>query len=504
MTSLTSTLNETAESHSERPALRLAEQVWTYSQLADEVRATAGMLAARGIGPGTRVGLVLANVPAFPIAFYGALWVGATVVPMNPLLTDREVGYYIADAGITLVIALEGYEKAALAAGESAGIQVMVVSALGPDPSQIGGAAPVATPVDRDDDDDAVLLYTSGTTGQPKGAQLTHANLRTNASTPARTLIEIGPDDVIMGCLPLFHVFGLTCGLNAAVTSGACLALLPRFDARAALNTIAEQGVTVFEGVPTMYSGLLAVPADQRADTASLRVCVSGGSSLPVEVLRAFEQEFAATILEGYGLSETSPAASFNHPHSERRAGSIGTPVEGVEMRLVDDTGADVPADDPDVVGEIAIRGEGLMKGYWNKPEATAESIPDGWFRTGDLACRDADGYYFIVDRKKSLIIRGGYNVYPREVEEALYEHPTVAEAAVVGIAHATHGEEVGAAVALKADATVGAEELRDFVKERIAAYKYPRHVWFVDELPKGPTGKILRREVDPPSDLTP
>jgi long-chain acyl-CoA synthetase len=228
-------------------------------------------------------------------------------------------------------------------------------------------------------------------------------------------------------------------------------------------------------------------------------VCISGGAALPVEVLRNFEQKFGCMILEGYGLSETSPVASFNHPDKVRKPGSVGTPVEGVEMRLVGADGADVP---PGEVGEIAIRGHNVMKGYWEKPEATAEAIPDGWFRTGDIGRIDEDGYYYIVDRKKELIIRGGFNVYPREIEEVLHEHPAVAEAAVVGIPHDQFGEEVGAAVALKPGTSASESELRAFVKDRVAAYKYPRHVWLVDELPKGPTGKILRREVRPPEDL--
>jgi long-chain acyl-CoA synthetase len=311
--------------------------------------------------------------------------------------------------------------------------------------------------------------------------------------------MEITPDDVVMGCLPLFHVFGLTCGLNASVLSGSCLTLLPRFDGAKALGMIGRDHVTVFEGVPTMYAAMLHVPDRETYDVSSLRACVSGGSAMPVEVLRSFEEAFGCIVLEGYGLSETSPVASFNHPHAERKPGSIGTPVEGMEMRLVDDGGEEVGGDD---VGEIAIRGEGLMKGYWNRPEATAESIPDGWFRTGDLARRDEDGYFFIVDRKKEMIIRGGYNVYPREIEEALYEHPAVAEVAVVGVPHSELGEEVGAAVAFKAGESADVDELREFAKARVAAYKYPRHLWVLDELPKGPTGKILRRSVELPEEV--
>jgi len=282
------------------------------------------------------------------------------------------------------------------------------------------------------------------------------------------------------------------------VLAGGTLTLLPRFAPGKALETIARDRVTIFEGVPTMYAGMLHHPSADAADTTSLRLCVSGGAAMPVEILRGFEQKFGCMILEGYGLSETSPVASFNHPDKPRKPGSIGTPVAGVEMRLVSDSGAAVL---PGEVGEIAIRGHNVMKGYWGKPEATVEAIPDGWFRTGDLARIDEDGYYYIVDRKKELIIRGGYNVYPREIEEALHEHPAVAEVAVVGMPHAELGEEVCAAVALKPGAGATPAELQQFVKERVAAYKYPRHVWLVDSLPKGPTGKILRREVKPPED---
>jgi long-chain acyl-CoA synthetase len=341
-------------------------------------------------------------------------------------------------------------------------------------------------------------LYTSGTTGQPKGAELTHAGLVRNAELTAQTLIKNNPDDVMMGCLPLFHVFGLTCGLNATVASAGTLTLLPRFDPAKALHIIERDAVTIFEGVPTMYAAMLHQPDADPAMTETLRVCVSGGASLPVEILRGFEEKFGCMILEGYGLSETSPVASFNHPDKVRKPGSIGTPIEGVQMRLVDDAGQTVPDGE---IGEIAIRGHNVMKGYWNKPEATAQAITDGWFRTGDMARVDSDGYYFIVDRKKDLIIRGGYNVYPREIEEVLHEHPAVAEVAVIGLPHAELGEEVGAAVALKPGATATPEELRAFARDRVAAYKYPRRVWLVDALPKGPTGKILRREVHAPEE---
>ena len=495
MTNLAANLVQTAGDHGDRPAVRLDDHVLTYSDLHAAAAAVAGMLADRGLKPGDRVGLVFPNVPALPILFYGSLLAGATVVPMNPLLKARELEYYLEDSGMSLVVGWDGGGDAVSEAAKTAGIDAMVVGPMGPSAEQLTGS-PTPDPVDRADDDTAVILYTSGTTGQPKGAELTHHNLDSNARTTVDTLIEITPEDVIMGCLPLFHVFGLTCGLNASVATGSCLTLIPRFDAGKALSVIGRDQVTVFEGVPTMYAGLLHHDDAEGADVSSLRTCISGGSAMPVEIMKSLEETFDCVILEGYGLSETSPVASFNQPGKERKPGSIGFEVRGCEMKVVDDDGNEVAEGEP---GEIAIRGENVMKGYWGRPEATEESIPDGWFRTGDIATKDADGFYTIVDRKKDLIIRGGYNVYPREIEEALYEHSAVAEAAVIGIKHGDLGEEVGAAVAFKPGESADPDELAAFVKERVAAYKYPRHVWVVDELPKGPTGKILRREVQAP-----
>ncbi|HEX2705222.1 MAG TPA: AMP-binding protein, partial [Candidatus Lustribacter sp.] len=331
----------------------------------------------------------------------------------------------------------------------------------------------------------------------PKGAELTHANLHLNASRSATVIMEMTHDDVIMGCLPLFHVFGLTCGLNAATVVGATLTLIPRFDPAKALEVVGRDKVTIFQGVPTMYAAMLNHPDADAAETSSLRVCASGGSAMPVEIMRAFEAKFSCMILEGYGLSETSPVASFNMPDRERKPGTIGVAIPGCEMRLVDIGGHEAAAGE---VGEIAIRGDNVMKGYWNKPEATLEAIPDGWFRTGDLATVDDEGYFTIVDRKKDMIIRGGLNVYPREVEEVMYQHPDVLEVAVVAIPDPVMGEEIGAAVALRPGATSTLDDVQAFVKDRIAAYKYPRVLWSMAELPKGPTGKILRREVHPPT----
>jgi long-chain acyl-CoA synthetase len=497
MTNLAQNLLDTAAKEGAHPALRMDEAHLSYDEFKDAALRVAAALRARGIEPGDRVGMVLPNVLSFPIVFYGALLAGATVVPMNPLLKAREVEYYLRDSGARLVVT---GEQSAGPVTEAAGTVGIDAVTLGPAmPDALMADVPLAAPVDRADDDTAVILYTSGTTGQPKGAELTHAGLNSNARTTQETLLEGSPDDVIMGCLPLFHVFGLTCSLNAGVLSGATLTLIPRFDGGKALSVVERDGVTVFQGVPTMFSAMLHQPDATDHDMSSLRLCVSGGSAMPVEVMRSFEETFGCIVLEGYGLSETSPVASFNHPHAERKPGSIGTPIRGVEMRLVDDEGKDVAGAE---VGEIAIRGENVMKGYWQREEDTAKAIPDGWFRTGDLARQDEEGYYFIVDRKKEMIIRGGYNVYPREIEEALYEHPAVAEAACIGIKHPDLGEEVAAAVALKPGASADPDELQAFVKERVAAYKYPRHLWIVDALPKGPTGKILRRSVEVPGDV--
>ncbi|WP_445257720.1 long-chain-fatty-acid--CoA ligase [Nocardioides aurantiacus] len=496
MTNLAENLTATAQRFPDRPAIKLDDMVLTWSDVQAGAQRVAGMLRSKGIGPGDRVGMVLPNVPPFPVIFYGALTVGAVVVPMNPLLKGREVKYYLEDSGASILFAWKDMAEEAGKGASEVGIECIEVGTDFAD--VLAQHDPVTEVVSREDDDDVVLLYTSGTTGQPKGAQLTHHSMSTNAATSAETLIEITEDDVVMGCLPLFHVFGLTCGLNASVLKGSCLTLIPRFDPEKALEVVGRDQVTVFEGVPTMYAALLHAQGADAADMSSLRTCISGGSAMPVEVMRSFEQKFDCIVLEGYGLSETSPVASFNQPGQERKPGSIGTEVRGCEMKVVDDDGNEVPQGEK---GEIVIKGENVMKGYWGRDEATAESVKDGWFATGDVATQDEDGYFFIVDRKKDLIIRGGYNVYPREVEEALYEHEAVREVAVIGIKDDSLGEEVGAAVALKEGATVEVEELQAFAKERLAAYKYPRAVWIVEELPKGPTGKILRREVTAPED---
>jgi long-chain acyl-CoA synthetase len=492
---LANNLDEAAQMYPDRPAIRLDETVITYAQLDDLSARAAGWLRELGIKPGDRVGIMLPNIAAFPVLYYGVLRAGGTVVPMNPLLKAREVEHYLGDSQAKLVFAWSTAAAEAAAGAAVGGAESVTVD--GDTLTEVAGRAAATDFAPRADDDIAVLLYTSGTTGTPKGAELTHANLHRNATVTSTALLDLGPQDVVMGCLPLFHSFGQTCGLNAAVLAGACLTLLPRFDPATALKVIERDRVTIFEGVPTMYVAMLNAGSGV-ADTSTLRICLSGGAALPVEVLRGFEEAFGAVILEGYGLSETSPVATFNFPQ-RRKPGSIGVPIEGVALKLVNADGSETAEGE---VGEIAIRGHNLMKGYWRRPDATASAIKGGWFRTGDMGRRDEEGFYFIVDRKKDMIIRGGFNVYPREIEEVLYEHPAVLEAAVIGIKHPTHDEEVAAAVGLRPGATATPEELRDYVKERLAAYKYPRHVWLVDSLPKGPTGKILKREITVPAEV--
>jgi long-chain acyl-CoA synthetase len=495
---LASLLTDAVQSYGDRPAVRLDDTTLTYDQLNGASAQVAGLLRSKGISPGDRVGIMLPNVPYFPIAYYGILRYGCTVVPMNVLLKGRETSFYLQDPEAKAVFAWHDFLDSARIGAEAAGAEVIEVKP-GEFEKLIGAEEALTDVAEVEADDTAVILYTSGTTGSPKGAQLTHASLRENVVVTTETLIEITDTDVILGALPLFHVFGMTCSMNCGVYAGALMSQIPRFDPAKALEIIQRDKVTVFMGVPTMFSAMLNLSNRGDYDVSCLRVCISGGSAMPVEVMRGFEEAFHCKVLEGYGLSETSPVASFNHPNAERKPGSIGTPIRGVQMIAADDDANEVPQGE---VGQIWIKGHNVMKGYWKRDDATAEVMRDGWFATGDMAKVDEDGYFFIVDRKKDMIIRGGYNVYPREIEEVLYEHPAVREVAVLAVPHDSLGEEVAAAVALKDGAEATVEELRNFAKEQVANYKYPRHVWIVDELPKGPTGKILKREIKVPDDL--
>ncbi|MER5342770.1 long-chain fatty acid--CoA ligase [Streptomyces mirabilis] len=493
---LASHLVSSARTHPDRAALRLEDAVVSYRALDQGSAHMAGLLDNHGVKPGDRVAIMLPNVPEFALAYFGVLRAGGIVVPMNPLLKSREVAYYLGDSGARLLFAWHAFADEARAGAQQAEAEVVVVSP-GAFDSLLASAPSVEDVADLHEDDTAVILYTSGTTGQPKGAELTHANLTRNCDI-AGELVQLTADDVIFGGLPLFHAFGQTCTLNAAVGSGACLTLLPRFGAGKALGILGEHGVTVFAGVPTVFSRLVQEPDRDAYPVSRLRVSLTGGAAMPAQVLHDFQTAFDCVVLEGYGLSETSPIASFNTLQAGPKPGSVGTPIQGVEMRVVAN-GREVPHGES---GEIAIRGHNVMKRYWQRPEETAATIRDGWLYTGDIGRIDEDGSFWIIGRTKDVIIRGGYNVYPREVEDVFYEHPAVADAAVIGLPSSDLGEEVGAAVVLKPGARTTAEELREYVKHQVAAYKYPRKVWITDALPKGPTGKILKRQIVPPPEL--
>ncbi len=495
MTNFAEQLASAAADDPHHPAVKLDDLVLDYGALDTAAASAAGLLRSKGVQPGDRVGMQLPNVPYFPIVYFGALRAGAVVVPMNPLLKGREVAYHLSDSGARVVLGWHQFEEPVREGAEEAGAECVLVEPGGFE-QLLGGADPMQEVVERADEDPAVIIYTSGTTGTPKGATLMHTNLSAGAKV-GQELVDAGPESVAIATLPLFHVFGMNSVMNVAVRARGLLTLVPRFDPGKVLEVIERDRATTFGGVPTMYSALLHHPDRERFDVASLELCVSGGSALPVEVLHGFDDAFGCKVLEGYGLSETTGMGSFNTKERERKPGSIGVPVGGTEFKLVDSSDKEVPVGEP---GEVVVKGPFVMKGYWNRDEATEEVMRGGWFHTGDIATVDDEGYFFIVDRKKDLIIRGGYNVYPREIEEVLYGHPAVREAAVVGVPHESLGEEVGAAVAIKDGESATPDELRNYMKEKVAAYKYPREIWLVDELPKGPTGKILKREIEVPS----
>ena len=495
MTNLSSILTQSAATHPTKTAIVAGDTEVDYATVDLFARMFAGALRDLGIEPGEHVALVLPNVPQFTIAYFGCHYAGNPVVPLNVLLTAEELAYHLDDSQATTVVTWDLFlPNVQQAAGDRTVIvaKADLADLAAPHGTHnltalIAGAAPVATAHPTTDDDTAVILYTSGTTGRAKGAELTHANLLANTKVPHQ-LVGLGADTVALVALPLFHAFGMTVIHNAVLAVGGTLVLQPRFTAGAAAALIARHRVTFFGGVPTMYIALLQ---SAEADLSTVTWCVSGGAPMPAEVMAAFEQRHGVTLLEGYGLSETSPVASFTVPELPRTAGSIGYAVPGVELALLGDDGAFVTT--PGERGEICVRGNNVMKGYWRNPEATAQAIVDGWFRTGDIGVFDVHGAYRIVDRKKDLIIRGGYNVYPREVEEVLHRHPAIAQAAVVGIPHARYGEDVKAVVTLKPGATATAEEIVAWAQHHLAAYKRPRFVEIRDQLPTGPTGKVLK-----------
>lgn len=516
MLNLAMVIEDHAQKRPNREAIVFQNMRLTYGQLNAMACQVANGLVARGIQPGDKVALSCLNLPFFPIAYYGILKAGAVVVPLNVLLKPREIAYHLKDSDAKAYLCFEGTAELPLGQMGYAGFQEVescehffLMTANPAAPSPIEGAQtlgmlmhnqpPTCLTVARSSDDTAVILYTSGTTGFPKGAELSHSNMLLNAIV-SRDLHAMDPTrdrNILLIALPLFHSFGQTCQMNAGLYHGSTLVLVPRFDAAQVIDAMLKEKVNFFSGVPTMFWGLLNYAQQNQVDTASiaehLELCSSGGSALPVEVLNAFEKTFNVKILEGYGLSETSPVATFNQLGLERKVGSIGLPVFGTEIRIVDDQDQDVPVNEP---GEILIRGHNVMKGYYKKPEATAEALRGGWFHTGDIARRDEDGYIFIMDRVKDMILRGGFNVYPREVEEFMLTHPAVSMAAVIGVPHESLGEDVKAFVIRKPGAEISEEELVAWCKENMASYKYPRTIEFRDQLPMTATGKILKREL--------
>jgi len=500
---LATILTETTLAAPDAPVCRIGgnpKTTTTYRELDDlSGRAAAGLREA-GLSPGQVVLPQLPNIPQFLIAYFGALKAGLVVLPLNPLLMAPELEYHLTDSAAAMLIGFQGLHAEAAKACETTGVPLYLVSVdASPLPegtrpvTELISTAPLDEPggdvVACAPDDTAVLVYTSGTTGKPKGAELTHFQLYMNC-TVAGGLFGARSDDVVLAVLPFFHVFGLSSVINVFVRYGGCLSILPRFQPSAVLDAIEADRCTVIGGVPTMLHAL-AQQDITGCDLSALRVAVSGGASLPEDIMRTFEDKYGIEVLEGYGMTETASSCSFNRP-GDRKVLSIGKPLWGVRMRVADSSGRLLPPG-REHVGEILIRGHNVMKGYLGRPEATAETLRGGWLHSGDLGYVDEDGFYFIVDRAKDLVIRGGYNVYPREIEEVLYAHPSILEAAVIGKPDERLGEEVVAVVALREGASVSAEEIIAYTRERLAAYKYPREIRFMEELPKGPSGKILK-----------
>jgi long-chain acyl-CoA synthetase len=514
MLNLSVLLEDSARKYPDRDAVVLGPTRLTYAQVDAAANQVANLLVERGIRPGDKVALSCPNLPQFPVVYYGVLKAGAVVVPLNVLLKSREIAYHLRDAEVSAYFCFEGTPELPMGAEGWAAFQevagagqffLMTADPAAPSPIEgaetlgaaLVGKSPAFDPVVTEATDTAIILYTSGTTGQAKGAELSHANTMMNVTACNRMFQTRPATDSHLICLPLFHTYGATVQMHAGFSTAATLHLVPRFDAKQVVRLMNTEEITFFAGVPTMWWGLLSALTDEvdvDRIARNLRIGVSGGAALPVEIIHQVRERLHVQVLEGYGLSETSPVATFSDPEQEPRPGSIGVPIWGVQVKLINDDWSEVTGTGE--VGEIAVKGHNIMKGYYNRPEATAEVLRNGWFRTGDLARRDEDGFYYIVDRSKDMIIRGGFNVYPREIEEVLMTHPAISLAAVVGVPHESHGEEVKAFVILTSGAEVSPDELVAWGRERMAGHKYPRLVEIVDSLPMTATGKILKREL--------
>jgi len=493
---LSAMLHRTAVEHAGNKAIVFQGQEWTYKELEERINAFAAGLAALGLKKGSRVGMLMGNCPEFVITYFAIARLGAASVPVNPTFTPGELQFILSDAEVEAVVAvapmapmfaammpvLPSLQHVILVGGDGEG--GLAFDAL-------SGDAAALPAVEIAENELATILYTSGTTGKPKGAMLSHRNLISNAEQAAEMFL-MTPEDKMVAVLPIFHIFCLTVCMNGPITVGATILLEPRFSPTETAKMIREMGATVFAGVPTMYNFLFQHPDVQSEDLKSIRLCIAGGASLPLAVLAGFEQKFNAIITEGYGLSEAAPAVTFNPVNGVRKPGSIGLPIKDVEVRIMREDGKECETHE---VGELICRGPNVMLGYLNRPEETALTLRDGWLYTGDLATKDEDGYVTIVDRKKDMIIVGGFNVYPREVEEVLFKHPQVREAAVIGMPDPNYGEQVKAFVALK-EGELSIEALIAYCGEHLVSYKVPKEIVILEELPKNTTGKILRREL--------
>ncbi|PBB06093.1 long-chain-fatty-acid--CoA ligase [Salimicrobium humidisoli] len=466
----------------------------------------ASALGDAGFEKGDHVALISGNSPVFMIGLYGALRAGLSVIPINPTYTSKEMKYILKNGDVKGVITLDVLVSQLDVVDDELDVTHYFVADTGADidleaftispkmksfTKTVEQGSTSFTPPSVDDDDLAVILYTSGTTGKPKGAMLTHKNIYSNAKDVA-TYLAISKEDRVIATLPMFHVFCLTVALNAPIVNGGTIIVIPQFSPGEVFKAAKDYEATVFAGVPTMYNYLLQTGDGQESTFENMRINVSGGSSLPVSLLEAFEKKFNVRVSEGYGLSEASPVTAFNPLDRPRRAGSIGQNITNVENKVVDELGQEVPAGE---TGELVVKGPNVMKGYYKMPEETAVTIKDGWLFTGDMAREDEEGYFYIVDRKKDLIIVGGYNVYPREVEEVLYQHPEITEAAVVGEPHPEMGEAVIAFV-VSDNPSLNEEAVIEYCKKELAKYKLPQRVEFMEELPKNTTGKILRKNL--------
>lgn len=512
MLNLSVILEDSAAKYSGQTAFTFMDVSLTYGQLNGAANQLANGLRDLGIQPGDKVALSCPNLPYFPIVYFGILKAGAVVVPLSVLLKKDEIAYHLQDSDAVAYFCFAGTPDLPMGQMGHAGFQqapacrhlflIMprpdMPSAIDGVPTLAGllaGQSPVCQTAATGAEDTAVIIYTSGTTGRPKGAELTHSNLLLNAMLSA-DLFKTNTEDTLLIVLPLFHIFAMTTLMNAGIYRATKNVLLPRFDAAAVFGLMQQHQVTVFAGVPTMYWGLLNYPGeefDYAAIAQRLRVAVSGGAALPVQVLEDFAKRFGVDILEGYGMSEGSPVVTFNQPAIGCKPGSIGTPVWGVEVKVVNEQDEEVAVGEK---GELVYRGHNVMKGYYKQAEANAVTLRNGWMHSGDVAIKDQDGFFYIVDRTKDMIIRGGMNVYPREVEEVMIQHEAVSLVAVIGVPDEKLGEEVKAYVVLKEGQTTEPADLIQWTRDRIASYKYPREVELIDALPMSATGKILKKEL--------